>query len=95
MLRSRDVPATSALRSWAWNSATRASPDKRTIYSKSVHEDGTSGIWAVGDRGRGEPRLVVALDRPDLGHHVVSVAGDRIYLTARRKESDVWVATVR
>jgi dipeptidyl aminopeptidase/acylaminoacyl peptidase len=57
VLWSRNIPATSALREWGRHTPAAVSPDGQTIYSNGVHEDGTHGLWAIGDRGRGEPRL--------------------------------------
>jgi dipeptidyl aminopeptidase/acylaminoacyl peptidase len=95
VLWSRDVPATSALRVWGRGAPTAVSPDRRTIYSMGTHEDGTRGLWAIGERGRGEPRLVVAFDRPELSTYWLTAGNDRVYLGVGTTESDVWVATVR
>ena len=70
-------------------------PDGRTVYSSGIHEDGTQGLWAIGDRGRGEPRLVVTFDRPELSLAWFSAGSDWVYLSVGTTKSDVWVATIR
>jgi hypothetical protein len=91
----RDIAATSPLRSFAQDMQVRSSVDGRTLYSRGYHKDGTLGVWAIPDWGRGEPRLVVVYDSPRLAAHFISVGPDRLYLTVERNESDIWVATVR
>ncbi|NJD19357.1 MAG: hypothetical protein FIA95_08775, partial [Gemmatimonadetes bacterium] len=95
VLWSRDVPATSALRLWGRGVPAAVSPDRQTIYSTGTHEDGTAGLWAIGDRGRGEPRLVVTYDRQELQAFWLAAGSDRVYLTVGTTESDVWVANIK
>jgi Tol biopolymer transport system component len=95
VLGSRDVRTTSKVRTWGMNAGTRASPDTRTIYSKGRDEDGTHGLWAIDDRGRGEPRLVVVFDRPEMEAYWTSFGSDRVYFSVGTTESDVWVATLK
>jgi dipeptidyl aminopeptidase/acylaminoacyl peptidase len=95
VLWSRDVPATSALRVWGRAVPATVSPDRQTIYSTGTHEDGTSGLWAIGDRGRGELRLVVAFDRPELSLAWFTAGTHRVYVSVGTTKSDVWVATIR
>lgn len=94
-LWSRDIAATSPLLSFGETMVLRASHDGTTLYSRGRHKDGTLGVWALPDRGRGAPRLVVRYDDPLLVCHFISIGPDRVYLTVERNESDVWVATVR
>ncbi|NJD18275.1 MAG: hypothetical protein FIA95_03200 [Gemmatimonadetes bacterium] len=94
-LWSRDIAATSPLETFGNTMVLRASVDGRTLYSRGRHKDGTLGVWAIPDRGRGEPRLIVRYDDPLLQSHFMSVGPDRLYLTVERNESDIWVATVK
>ncbi|MFC1639445.1 protein kinase [Gemmatimonadota bacterium] len=70
------------------------SGDGSTIYMHGIQEDGAEGIWAFSTQG-GEPNLVVAYDHVDLaGTPRFSVGPDRLYLTVRESESDIWVMDV-
>jgi Tol biopolymer transport system component/tRNA A-37 threonylcarbamoyl transferase component Bud32 len=70
------------------------SRDGSTIYAWARREDGTEGIWAIPLRG-GEPSLVVAYDRADIdAERWLAVGPDRLYLTVRQTEIDIWVADV-
>ncbi len=91
----RDIPATTPLRSFGLNMQIRLSPDGHTLYSRGIHKDGTEGVWAIPDFGRGEPRLVVAFDDPALRSFYLSVGPDRLYLSVDRPESDIWVANIK
>jgi hypothetical protein len=71
------------------------SRSRGTLYSRGVHKDGTQGIYALADWGRGEPRLIVRYDEPPLQAYYMSVGRDRLYLTVQREESDIWVARLR
>ncbi|HSW30993.1 MAG TPA: BTAD domain-containing putative transcriptional regulator [Longimicrobiales bacterium] len=95
VLWSRDVRAASDVHTWGMGARTGVSPDRRTLYSWGMHEDGRYGLWAVGDRGRGEPRLVIAFDRPELERYWQAEGRDRIYVGVGTTQSDVWVATLR
>jgi len=94
-LWTRDIPAMTPLQKWAYDMQIEASLDGRTLYSRGVLEDGSEGIWAIPDFGRGEPRLVVAFDDPSAGCFYLSVGPDHLYLTVQRHESDIWVATLK
>jgi Tol biopolymer transport system component/DNA-binding SARP family transcriptional activator len=91
----RDIPSTTPLQSFGLNMQIKLSPDGHTLYSRGVDKDGAEGIWAIPDFGRGEPRLVVAFDDPVFRCFYLSVGPERLYLTASRDESDIWVATLR
>jgi serine/threonine protein kinase/Tol biopolymer transport system component len=70
------------------------SQDGSIIYTAARRNDGTAGIWAIPVRG-GEPRLVIAYDDDDLDGQIwLTVQRDRVYLTVRQDESDIWVADV-
>jgi serine/threonine-protein kinase len=70
------------------------SQDGSMIYMTARRSDGTWGIWAIPMRG-GEPRLVVAFDDDErVAQMWLAVRGDRIYVTVRQDESDIWVADV-
>jgi len=94
-LWSRDMAATSDLSYFGNTMVLRAAPGSRTLYSRGIHKDGTLGIWAVDDWGRGTPRLIVRFDDPFVDSNFISVGPDRLYLTVQRDESDVWVAQLR
>jgi Tol biopolymer transport system component/DNA-binding SARP family transcriptional activator len=95
VLWARAFADTSPLRVWGWAMQMWVSRSRGTLYSRGIHKDGTEGIYAVGDWGRGEPRLVVAYDDPSLQAFYMSVGPDRIYLTVQRDESDIWVARLK
>ncbi len=91
----RDWAATSPLMAFPWNSQLRVSRSRETLYSVGIAKDGTWGIYAVPEMGRGEPRLVVRYDDPALQGWFLSVGPDRLYLTVSHNESDIWVARLR
>jgi DNA-binding SARP family transcriptional activator/Tol biopolymer transport system component len=91
----RDIAATTQLRSWGWAMRVLRPPGSRTLYSRGVTRDGSQGLWAIPDLGRGEPRLIVRFDDPSLRIVFTSIGPDRAYLNLERHESDVWVATVK
>jgi Tol biopolymer transport system component/tRNA A-37 threonylcarbamoyl transferase component Bud32 len=70
------------------------SRDGSTIYAAGIHDDGSRGIWAIPRHG-GEPSLVVAFDDTQIvGERWLVVGPDRLYLTVRQAEADIWVADV-
>ncbi len=72
----------------------RFSRDGSTIYTEASHEDSSKGIWAIPVRG-GEARLVIAYDHPEsFAAWWLTVGRDRLYLTVRQAEVDIWVADV-
>jgi hypothetical protein len=72
------------------------SRDGRTVYFEAEREDGRTGIWAIGDGGRGAVQLAIAFDDPTLqGTPWISVGPDRLYLSVAELESDIWVAKLR
>ena len=90
----RDIAGTTPLRRWGHQMLVRASPDG-TLYSRGLHKDGSEGVWAIPDYGRGEPRLVVRFDDPPRHVIYMSVGPDRLYLTVQDDPSDIWVATLK
>jgi len=76
-------------------STARFSWDGSMVYRYGRRGDGLRGMWAIPVRG-GEPSLVVEFDDADvegIGRYF-SVAPDRLYLTVRESESDIWVVDV-
>jgi Tol biopolymer transport system component len=70
------------------------SEDGSIVYARAQRSDGTAGIWAIPVQG-GEPRMVVAFDDDErVAQMWLAVRGDRLYLTVRQDESDIWVADV-
>ncbi len=91
----RAIEATTRLQAWGHGMTIRSSADGRTLYCRGLHKDGTSGIWAIPDYGRGEPREIVRFDDPYYRVIYISVGPDRLYLTLEHDESDIWVATLK
>ncbi len=94
-LFSRDIAATTQLRSWSRWMRVHRPPGSRTLYSRGVERDGSEGFWALPELGRGEPRPVIRFDDPALRIVFTSVGPDRAYLNLERHESDVWVANLK
>jgi len=70
----------------------RFSWDGSMVYQYGSRDDGSRGMWAIPVQG-GEPSLVVQYDQADVEgvSRYFSVAPDRLYLTVRESESDIWV----
>ncbi len=75
----------------------RFSRDGSTVYAWVRHEDGREGIWAIPVQG-GEPSLVVGYvgydDAEIAAERWLSVGPDRLYVSVRQAEIDIWVADV-
>jgi Tol biopolymer transport system component len=70
------------------------SRDGSTVYAWGQHEDGREGVWAIPVQG-GDPNLIVSYDRSEITAQVwLSVGPDRLYLTVRQTDVDIWVADV-
>ncbi len=68
------------------------SRDGSTIYAAGRHKDGAAGVWAIPAQG-GEPSLVVAYDDVEMvALRWLAVGPDRLYVTVRQAEVDIWVA---
>lgn len=91
----RDIAATTQLRSWGWAMRVLRPPGSRTLYSRGITRDGSQGLWAIPDLGRGEPRLIVRFDDPTIRFGWFSVGPGQAYLNLERHESDIWVASVK
>jgi len=71
------------------------SSDGRTIYFKSLDQEGVSSFWSVPARG-GQPRLLVRFDDPARPSTRADYAtdGSRFYFALVDRQSDIWVVDV-